>query len=51
MEVETRIHCKNCKDELKDWRLIPLCPICRRTYGWGAAVGGVITGILVKLFS
>lgn len=41
--------CWNCKDAIDAARRVPLCPVCRRTYGWGIFVGGVIVGALMKL--
>lgn len=37
--------CWNCRDVISDARKVALCPVCRRTYGVGGFVGGVIVAL------
>jgi RNA polymerase subunit RPABC4/transcription elongation factor Spt4 len=46
-----RKRCVNCKDVMRWDKKVRLCPVCRRTYGWGAFIGGLVGGIIVKLFT
>jgi hypothetical protein len=46
--------CAYCREQLFPARRIPLCVSCRvlgaGLFGFGAAVGGIVWGILLKLF-
>jgi hypothetical protein len=43
--------CINCDDVMDGAKRIRLCPVCRRTYGRGALIGGVIAGVVMKLLA
>jgi hypothetical protein len=42
-------HCWNCDDLVAHVNRVRLCPVCSRTYGWGAFIGGAVMTILCKV--